>query len=68
MLKDAANMPTSVLMHLLICLSYLSKERFSSSLDETHFVDRISDFVELYSSLNPQAVVDNSQVNQNGNT
>ena len=29
MLKDAATVPTSVLMHVLICLSYLSKERFS---------------------------------------
>jgi len=66
MLKDAGNIPTSVLMHLLICLSYLSKERFSVSLDETHFVDRISDFVELYSQLNPQAVVDASQVSPNG--
>jgi hypothetical protein len=53
MLKDAATIPTSVLMHILICLSYLSKERFSQALDETHFVDKISDFVELYSQLNP---------------
>ena len=67
MLKDAATIPTSVLMHILICLSYLSKERFSQALDETHFVDKISDFVELYSQLNPQAAVNNSsQVNQNG--
>ena len=28
-LKDAAVVPTSVLMHVLICLSYLSKERFT---------------------------------------
>jgi hypothetical protein len=27
-LRDPANVPTSVLMHMLICLSYLSKERF----------------------------------------
>lgn len=67
MLKDAATIPTSVLMHILICLSYLSKERFSQALDETHFVDKISDFVELYSQLNPQAAVNSSsQVNQNG--
>ena len=49
LLKDAATVPTSVLMHVLICLSYLSKERFSLSIEETHFVDKISDFVELYS-------------------
>ena len=65
MLKDAATIPTSVLMHILICLSYLSKERFSQALDETHFVDKISDFVELYSQLNPQAGVNCSQINQN---
>lgn len=29
MLKDAAVLQTSVLMHILICLSYLSKERFT---------------------------------------
>ena len=28
-LKEASIVPTSVLMHVLICLSYLSKERFS---------------------------------------
>jgi hypothetical protein len=27
--------PTSVLMHILICLSYLSKERFSSIIEES---------------------------------
>ena len=40
------NIPTSVLIHLLICLSYLSKERFSQILEECQFVERISDFVE----------------------
>ena len=47
------NIPTSVLIHLLICLSYLSKERFSQILEECQFVDRISDFVEWYSIKNP---------------
>lgn len=28
------NIPTSVLMHILICLSYLSKERFSQIIEE----------------------------------
>ena len=47
------NIPTSVLVHLLICLSYLSKERFSQALDECMFVERISEFVEWYSIKNP---------------
>mmetsp|Transcript_22853 Transcript_22853/g.28367 ORF Transcript_22853/g.28367 Transcript_22853/m.28367 type:complete len:203 (-) Transcript_22853:329-937(-) len=33
LLKEA--IPTSVLIHLLICLSYLSKERFSQQLEES---------------------------------
>ena len=47
------NIPTSVLVHLLICLSYLSKERFNPALEECMFVDRISEFVEWYSIKNP---------------
>ena len=43
------NIPTSVLMHILICLSYLSKERFSQQIEECQFIDKISDFVEYYS-------------------
>jgi len=39
-------------MHVLICLSYLSKERFSNAIEETQFVDKISQFVEYYSHLN----------------
>lgn len=46
------NLPTSVLIHLLICLSYLSKERFGQTLEEVHFVERISDFVEWYTLKN----------------
>lgn len=45
--------PTSVLIHILICLSYLSKERFNHALEECMFVERISDFVEWYSIKNP---------------
>ena len=52
------NIPTSVLIHLLICLSYLSKERFSQILEECQFVERISDFVEWYSSKNPVSTND----------
>jgi len=39
---------TSVLIHVLICLSYLSKERFSIALEDCSFVERISEFVEWY--------------------
>ncbi len=46
------NIPVSVLMHLLICLSYLSKESFAQQMEEVNFVDRISDFVEYYSQIN----------------
>lgn len=46
------NIPVSVLMHLLICLSYLSKENFSQQIETCNFVDRISEFVEHYSQIN----------------
>lgn len=43
----------SVLMHILICLSYLSKEEyFKVQKEKCKFVDRISDFVEYYSQIN----------------
>ena len=36
----------SVLMHILICLSYLSKEEyFKAQKEKCKFVERISDFV-----------------------
>ena len=40
------------MIHLLICLSYLSKERFSQVLEDVHFVEKISDFVEWYTMKN----------------
>ena len=46
--------PTSVLMHLLICLSYLSKEPFSDINEKVGFFDRISEFVEWYSKVPTQ--------------
>ena len=52
------NIPTSVLIHLLICLSYLSKERFSQTLEECAFVDGISGFVDWYSKKNPLNAAD----------
>jgi hypothetical protein len=72
LLREAKVVPTSVLMHVLICLSYLSKERFTQTLEDTHFVDKISDFVELYSQLNPLAATSTlphiPSINNNGNT
>lgn len=41
--------PNSVIIHLLICLSYLSKERFTQSIENCKFVDKISQFVEVFS-------------------
>src|ERR1700742_3401375 len=46
------NIPTSVLMHILICLSYLSKEMFGPVMEQCAFVEKISDFVDFYSQLN----------------
>ncbi|KRX08064.1 Armadillo-type fold [Pseudocohnilembus persalinus] len=46
------NIPVSVLMHILISLSYLSKETFSQQMEECQFVDKISEFVEYYSQIN----------------
>jgi len=43
------DIPVSVLMHILIALSYLSNEKFQAQLDKVNFVDRVSDFVEFYS-------------------
>eukprot|EP00826_Nyctotherus_ovalis_P010908 TRINITY_DN12847_c0_g6_i2.p2 TRINITY_DN12847_c0_g6~~TRINITY_DN12847_c0_g6_i2.p2 ORF type:complete len:121 (-),score=36.43 TRINITY_DN12847_c0_g6_i2:158-520(-) len=44
-----SRMPTSVLMHVLISLSYLNKDRFSLVLEECKFVYRIEEFVESFS-------------------
>jgi hypothetical protein len=42
-LIDNTRMPTSVLMHLLICLSYMNKERFSEIAEKKcNFSDRIA--------------------------
>ena len=37
MIKE--NIPTSVLMHILICLSYLSKDRFTAIKEECKFYE-----------------------------
>jgi hypothetical protein len=66
MLKD--KIPTSVLMHLLICLSYLKRDRFTSVCEDCHFVDRISEFVEYYSKLpavaSPEGNTENGEIDK----
>lgn len=50
-------MPTSTLMHVLICLSYLNKEAFSVIAErECRFSSLIEDFVTEYSK---KPVIDN---------
>ena len=49
MIKES--IPTSVLMHILICLSYLSKEKFNTVKDECRFYEKITEFVEYYSNI-----------------
>lgn len=52
-LKDP--IPTSVLMHFLIGLSYLNKEKFAKVGEECGFADQISEFVEYYSKIPVEA-------------
>lgn len=47
-----SNIPVSVLMHVLISISYFSKENFTKLLEELRFVEKISKFVEKYSQIN----------------
>ena len=50
-------MPTSTLMHILICLSYLNKESFQAIAErECNFSSLIEDFVTEYSK---KPVIDN---------
>jgi hypothetical protein len=44
----------SVLMHLLITVSYLCRERFRKQLDETHLQRRIAEFVDFYENTNKE--------------
>lgn len=53
--------PTSVLMHLLICLSYLSKDQYKHICDSMGFFDKISEFVEWYSKI-PLADSENGEI------
>ena len=50
------NIPISVLMHILIALSYLSRESFQNEMRECQFEDRISSFVEQYSQINTAGI------------
>lgn len=52
-----SNIPVSVLMHILIAISYFSKDNFAKVLDEVRFVDKISKFVEKYSQINTTGYV-----------
>ena len=47
--QTKAFLPTSTIIHLLICLSYLSKERFQEAKEACRFVDKIQNFVERFS-------------------
>ena len=47
-----SSIPVSVLMHILISISYFSKDNFAKLLEELRFVDKISKFVEKYSQIN----------------
>ena len=50
------DIPVSVLMHILIALSYLSNEKFQAQLEKVQFVDKVSDFVEYYSQINTAGI------------
>ena len=58
-----ANIPTSVLMHMLICLSYLSKDNFKQICEELSFFDKISEFVEWYSKV-PTTDSENGEIDR----
>lgn len=49
MLKEKVS--NGVIMHLLVCTSYLSKDRFSMIRDECKLTERITDFVAYYKNL-----------------
>ena len=61
LIKD--KIPTSVLMHLLIWLSYLSKEAFTEWWESVGFFDKISEFVEWYSKI-PTTDSENGEIDK----
>ena len=42
------NLEVSVLMHLLITLSYLCKDKFKAAMEEANLVKKINEFVVMY--------------------
>ena len=50
--EPSERMEVSVLMHLLITLSYLCREKFRKQIDETHLERRVREFVEFYDMTN----------------
>ena len=48
MIKET--IPNTVLMNIIISLSFLSKDRFQVARNECKFYDRITEFVEFYSN------------------
>jgi hypothetical protein len=60
------NIPATVLMHILICLSYLSKERFNSVKEECKFYDKITEFVEFYNNAKTSKLVHITIENEEG--
>jgi len=43
--------PSSALMNILVCLKYLSKERFKNIKDECNFNDKIEEFKEYFEKI-----------------
>jgi len=44
--------PVSVLMHILIAISYLSKEEFKDIIESCQLHEKIAKFIEKYSQIN----------------
>jgi len=44
--------PVSVLMHILIAISYLSKDDFKDIIEDCKLHDKIAKFIEKYSQIN----------------
>lgn len=44
--------PVSVLMHILIAISYLSKEDFKDIIEDCKLHEKIAKFIEKYSQIN----------------
>jgi hypothetical protein len=49
-------MEVSVLMHLLIALSYLCKQKFQREMEEANVRKRISEFMHYYENTYPAGI------------